>query len=316
MGKLRDKMEEDLKLKGLSPTTRETYLRCAAVFVRHYGRPPADMGRTEVRDFLLHLLDERKVKPSTYNVYAAALRFLYARTLDRPEEVAWVGHMKVKQRLPAILSVEEIERLLAELASLKLTAIVMAAYGAGLRVSEVCRLRVEDIDSQRMVIHVRSGKGDRDRHTLLPKRLLETLRAYWREARPTGPELFPGRKPGAVLSRNAVNKALRKATERAAIKKRVTPHALRHAFATHLLEAGTDLRTLQVLLGHASIRTTVRYAQVSPVMIRRTKSPADRLRTGTSAKSKPRPAMRKAAPNPKATPPALSRKKPQPRRAA
>jgi site-specific recombinase XerD len=155
---------------------------------------------------------------------------------------------------------------------------VRAAYGAGLRVSEVCRLRVEDIDSQRMVITVRDGKGGRDRMTMLPRGLLELLRAYWKQERPTGPELFPGRKPETVLTRAAVNKALKQAARRAQIRKRVTPHCLRHCFATHLLEAGTDLRTLQVLLGHASIRTTVRYAQVSPKVVRRTKSPADRLR--------------------------------------
>jgi site-specific recombinase XerD len=283
MGTLREKMESDLKLRGLSTNTRKTYLLCAASFVRHYGRPPAKMGRVEVRDYLLHLLEKRKVKPSTYNVHATALRFLYGHTLNRPEEVAWVGQMRVKQRLPAILSVEEIEHLLGELRPLKLQAIVLAAYGSGLRISEACKLSVEDIDSQRMVIRVRHGKGDRDRHTMLPKRVLALLRTYWKQTRPPGPELFPGRKPGTVLSRNAVNKALKKATLRAGIKKRVTPHALRHAFATHLLEAGTDLRTLQVLLGHASIRTTVRYAQVSPALIRRTKSPADRLRKTTPA---------------------------------
>lgn len=295
MGKLRDKMEGDLKLRGLSVNTRKTYLNCAAAFVKHCGKTPSAMGRGEVRDFLLHLIEERKVKPSTYNVYAASLRFLYACTLGRPEEVAWVGHMKVRHHLPAILSIEEVERLLAELGSLKLTAIVMAAYGAGLRVSEVCRLCVQDIDSQRMVIHVRNGKGDRDRHTMLPKRLLEVLRAYWKQARPAGPELFPGRAPGSVLSRAAVNKALKLATERAKIKKRVTPHSLRHAFATHLLEAGTDLRTLQVLLGHASIRTTVRYAQVSPAMIRRTKSPADRLRKTAPRRQTSQPRRHSAA---------------------
>lgn len=278
MGKLRDKMESDLKLRGLSVNTRRMYLTCAAAFVKHYGKAPAVMGRSEVRDSLLHLIEKRKVKPSTYNVYAAALKFLYATTLARPEDVAWVGHMKVRHHLPAILSMEEVERLLAVLGSLKLQAVVMAAYGAGLRVSEVCKLHVDDIDSQRMVIHVRSGKGDRDRHTVLPKRLLEVLRAYWKQTRPAGPELFPGRNPGTVLSREAVNKAIKLATERAKIKKHVTAHSLRHAFATHLLEAGTDLRTLQVLLGHASIRTTVRYAQVSPAVIRRTRSPADRLR--------------------------------------
>lgn len=278
MGALRDKMDGDLKLRGRSDSTRATYLRCARSFVAHYGKPPAEMGRDEVRDFLLHLIEERKLKPSSYNVYAASLKFLYSHTLERPEEVAWIGTMKVRHRLPAILSVQEVERLLEELGSLKMQAMVMTAYGAGLRISEVCHLCVEDIDSRRMVIHVRRGKGDRDRYTMLPRRLLETLRAYWKAECPPGPELFPGRKPGTVIQRDSVGRALKLAAQRAKVHKRVHPHALRYAFATHLLEAGTDLRTLQVLLGHASIRSTARYAQVSPAMIRRTKSPADRLR--------------------------------------
>jgi integrase/recombinase XerD len=161
----------------------------------------------------------------------------------------------------------------------------------------VASLATAKVTTSAMVIHVRHGKGDRDRHTMLPRRLLELLREYWKQERPPGPELFPGRKPGTTLTRAAVNKALRLAAERAGLKKRANPHALRHAFATHLLEAGTDLRTLQVLLGHASISSTVRYAQVSPVMIQRTRSPADRLRktaapTGKSAaaaKSKTQP---------------------------
>jgi site-specific recombinase XerD len=289
MGRLRDKMIGDLKLRGLSENTRETYLNCVTVFARHCGMSPAKLGREQVRDFLLHLVEQRKVKASTYNVYAAALKFLYGHTLDRPQEVAWIGRMKVRQPLPSILSAGEVERLLSELGSLKLQAIVMAAYGAGLRVSEVCKLCVEDIDSQRMVMIVKKGKGDKGRHTLLPRRLLTLLRAYWKEERPAGPELFPGPKPGSVVCRETVGKALKLAAERAKIKKRVTPHCLRHAFATHLLESGTDLRTLQVLLGHASIRTTVRYAQVSPKVIRQTQSPADRLRkTSEPIRSKAR----------------------------
>ena len=225
MGKLRDKMAEDLKLKGLSSNTQKTYLYCAASFARHHGMSPTQMGREQVRDYLLHLVEEQNAKPGTYNVHAAALRFLYGCTLNRPEEVAWVGRMKVRRRQPAILSVEEVERLLAALPSLRLQAIVVAAYGSGLRVSEVCRLRVEDIDSQRMVIQVRHGKGDRDRYTVLSKRLLELLRAYWKEARPAGQQLFPG-SPGRTLSRSAVNKAIQKAVQRAGIRKRVSPHSL------------------------------------------------------------------------------------------
>ena len=284
MGKLRDKMAEDLKLRGLCDNTRETYLRCAELFVKHHRKSPTLMGKGEVRDFLLHLVEDLKRSPSTYNVYAASLKFLYSYTLERPEEVAWIRRMRVPHRLPAILSGEEIERLLEALGSLKMQAIVMTAYGAGLRVSEVVNLRVADIDSRRMVIHVKNGKGQRDRYTMLPKRLLETLRAYWKQERPAGPELFPGQKPATVLCRETVGKALALAAARAKLDKRVHPHSLRHSFATHLLEAGTDLRTLQVLLGHASISTTARYAQVSTVMIRRTKSPADRLRKTAAPK--------------------------------
>ena len=308
MGELKRRMEEDLKLRGRSESTRETYLGCAAAFVRHYRRSPTEMGREEIRDFLLHLVEDLKRSPSTYNVYAASLRFLYAHTLGRPEEVAWVAQMRVTQRLPAILSGEEIERLLAALGSLKMQAVVMAAYGAGLRVSEAVNLHVSDIDSRRMVIHIRHGKGDRDRYTMLPARLLSTLRAYWREQRPPGPELFPGAKPGTVLSREAVGMALKQAAAEAKVHKRVHPHCLRHAFATHLLEAGTDLRTLQVLLGHASIRSTARYAQVSPVMIRRPPSPVDQLpkapapkiaktRAKSAPASSPRLAKTKAKPS-------------------
>lgn len=284
MAKLKNKMEGDLKLRGLSESTRAAYLRCAAAYVRYYMKPPAQMGRTEVRDYLLAMLEERKWKPSTYNVHAAALRFLYANTLERPEEVAWIGWMKVKYHPPAILSGEEVERLLDALGTVRMQAIVTAAYGAGLRVSEVLNLHVEDIDSQRMVIHVCRGKGDRDRYTMLPQRLLELLRTYWKQARPPGPELFPGDRSNPVLHRDTVGKAVVQAAATAKIRKRVTPHSLRHAFATHLLEADTDVRTLQVLLGHRSIRTTTRYAQVSPAMIRRTKSPADRLRKTVSRK--------------------------------
>ena len=284
MGKLKEKMAGDLKLRGLSERTQKEYLRCAAAYVRHYMKPPAQMGRAELRDYLLTKLEKDRWKPSTYNVHAAALKFLYAHTLERPEEVAWIGWMKVPYHPPPILSGEEVERLLAALDSVRMQCIVLTAYGAGLRVSEVLELRVEDIDSTRMVIHVCHGKGDRDRYTMLPQRLLDSLREYWKQERPKGPQVFPGEKQGQTLCRNTVNKAVKQAAAKARIRKRVTPHSLRHAFATHLLEADTDLRTLQVLLGHRSIRTTARYAQVSPALIRKTKSPADRLRKTTPAK--------------------------------
>jgi integrase/recombinase XerD len=291
MGKLKEKMDGDLKLRGRSDNTRKTYLRCAQSFVAHYMKPPEQMGKEEVRDFLLHLVEEQKVKPSTYNVYAASLTFLYACTLARPEEVAWIGRMKVPYHPPPILNPREVEQLLDHLGSLRMQAVVLTAYGCGLRVSEACSLRVADIDSQRMVIHV-NGKGERERYVMLPQRVLELLREYWKEERPAGPELFPGLGANPTLSRNAVNKAVHQAAAKAKLLKRVTPHSLRHAFATNLLEEGTDLRTLQVLLGHRSIRTTARYLQVSPALIRKVKSPADRLRKPT----RPKPARAQRPP--------------------
>ncbi len=295
MGQLQDQIKATLLLRGFRPNTCESYLRCVKVFVRHYGKSPREMGKVEVQEYLLHLLKERGVKPGTFNVHAASLKFLYDCTMGRPEEVAGIRWMKVRTPLPVILTGEEVERLLKALGSLKMRAIVMIAYGAGLRISEVCHLQVQDIDSKRMVIRVRDGKGGRDRYTMLPQRVLETLRAYWKQAMLVGPNLFPGMLSGTTLTRNAVSLALRIAAKKARIRKRVTPHGLRHAFATELLEQGTHLRTLQVLLGHASIRSTVRYTHVSPALIRRTKSPVDRLQKVPLPKATPRGAIRKTA---------------------
>jgi len=277
MTTLRKKMMEDLRLRGRAASTCESYVSRCAAFARHFGRSPAEMGKQEVREFLLGLLEDRKLKPATYNVYAAALKFLYTHTLERPEEVAWVVPLKVRTDVPTILSGSEVERLLEALASPRMRAITLAAYGAGLRISEACNLRFEQVDRERMVIRVR-GKGDKERYTVLPQRLLEALEEHWRRERPRGPHFFPGAKRGKVVSRDAVAKALAAAAREAKIRKQVNPHALRHSFATHAIEAGTDIRVVQVLLGHASIRTTMRYVQVSKEQVSRTKSPADQLR--------------------------------------
>jgi site-specific recombinase XerD len=183
----------------------------------------------------------------------------------------------VPHTLPDILSLDEVQRLLAAIASLKHRVILMAAYGAGLRISEACSLEVGDIDSARGLIHVREGKGQRDRYVMLSPRLLGALRLYWKHERPTGPQFFPGQAEESCISAKAVQAALRAAVLEAKITKHVTPHVLRHSFATHLLESGTDVRVIQVLLGHASIRTTMRYTQVSATHIGRTQSPLDRL---------------------------------------
>jgi site-specific recombinase XerD len=209
----------------------------------------------------------------------AALKFLYGVTLDRPKVAERLLWPKVPHKKPDILSGTEVEKVLAAMTSLVPAMVAVTAYGAGLRISEACRLRVEDIDSKRGLIHVRLGKGGKDRYVMLADRLLEALRTYWVRARPADGWLFPGRKKGKHLSSGAVSLALKEAVKRAGLKKRVTVHTLRHSFATHLLEMGTDIRIIQVLLGHASIRTTARYTQVSRQQVGRVTSPLDVLGT-------------------------------------
>jgi site-specific recombinase XerD len=276
MGQLRDKMKADLKLRRYRSGTIDNYLGCAKKFVAFHRRPPGEMGEAEIRQYLLHLVDEQRLGPAGHKMHVAAIKFLYGVTLGRPEAVVRVPWPKVPVKLPDILDGSEVERLFEAVESIQHRAIVMTAYGAGLRISEVCALRVTDIDSQRGVIHVRDGKRGRDRFVMLSPRLLGCLREYWRAVRPKGPELFPGATAESVVSPKTVRAALRKAVAKAGITKRVTPHVLRHCFATHLLERGTDLRVIQVLLGHGSIRTTARYTQVSTRHIARTKSPLDR----------------------------------------
>ena len=216
MARLRDKMREDLQLRGLCPNTIDTYIRCARRFVDHFGVPPAKLGAFEVRRYLLSLLNEAKVSPSTVNTYAAAIRFLYCVTLKRPDVVADVVRMKTPMRVPRILSGTEVERLLAAIPTTKHRAMVMLAYGAGLRVSEVARLEIGDIDAKRMVLHIRNAKRGRERHVMLSPILLSALRAYWKDARPPAPRLFPGRDPSKPITRAAIHKALCKAAKKAA----------------------------------------------------------------------------------------------------
>lgn len=279
MGQLRDRMAEDLKLRGYSRHTCRKYLQCAATFVAHYQRPPAQMGEREVRGFLLYLANEKKVSASTRHIYVGAIRFLYAVTLRRPEVVAAIPWPKVPYKLPEVLSGTEVTRLLEAVRLPKYRAILLTAYASGMRVSEVCALRMDAIDTARMLIHVRGGKGGRDRFVMLSPKVLLTLRAWWLVGRPAGPELFPGHAPGTCVSSAAVRVALSRAVAACKLGKRVTPHVLRHTFATHLLEMGTDLRTIQVVLGHQSIRSTAHYTHVSAAQVRRTKSPVEVLDT-------------------------------------
>jgi len=277
MGKLHDRMQEDLLLKAYSPHTQKAYLRCARHFVSHYMRSPEEMGEQEIRDFLLHLVRDRKASPSTLGMYVNALKFLYTVTLKRPAEVEGISHPKRPKTLPVILSPEEVLRVFAAIRSVKHKALIATAYAAGLRISEVCGLRITDIDSQRMRIHVRSGKGKKDRYVMLGQSLLALLRQYYQKARPKGEYLFPGYKPQRPICTTAVNQVLRKVVRQAGLSKKVTMHTLRHCFATHLMETGTDIRIVQVLLGHSSIRTTLRYTHITDRLVQKLVSPLDMI---------------------------------------
>lgn len=279
MGQLRDKMAADLELRCYRPGTKKTYLSCARRFAAHFRRSPAELGEAEIRQYLLHLMREKKAGPGALKMSVAALKFLYTHTLNRPEEVVRLPWPKTPRPLPNILSGTEVGRLLAALLSVEHRMVAMTAYGSGLRISEACSLEVRDIDSRRMLIHVRDGKCGRDRYVMLPRRLLAVLRRYWQSTRPAGPFLFPGPKPGSHITPKSVREALHLAAAEAGLRKRVFPHLLRHSFATHLLETGSDIRTIQVLLGHGSIRTTQRYVQVSKAHVGRVKSPLDLLGT-------------------------------------
>jgi site-specific recombinase XerD len=282
MGQLHDRMKEDLVLSGYSPSTTKIYLIYARKFAKHFMRSPVEMGECEVRSFLLHLLEKERISRSTLRQIRAALYFLYTITLHRPCEVGYIPSPKKKHLLPVVLSHEEVNALLCAVHSIKYRAIIMAMYATGLRISEACQLQVGDIDSKRMLIRVRLGKGQKDRYTLLSPRLLAFLRKYWKTEKPPT-WLFPGTRGTGHIHTASVRIVFKKAIELAGIKKQVSPHVLRHSFATHLLEAGVDIMVIKELLGHESIRTTKVYTHVSKKHIAGVKSPLDRLPNSASA---------------------------------
>lgn len=275
MGTVHDRMADDLALRNYARGTREQYLRRAELLIEHFGCSPLRLTEEQIREYVLGLLEEKS--PASVKMDIASIKFLFEVTLGRPKVVAKIPWPKVPHGLPDILSFEEVRALLEALQTLRYRAIAMTAYGAGLRIEEACALWTTDIDAQRGTIHVRHGKRSRDRYVMLPKLLYTTLRAYWATYRPEPPVMFPGDRPGTCIAANTVRKAIHEAVVAAGITKRVTPHSLRHSFATHLLEDGTDLRTIQELLGHASIRTTARYTHVSTAHIAKTRSPLDRI---------------------------------------
>ncbi len=276
MTPLRRRMIEDMKLRNLSPRTIEAYAMRVGTFARHFGRSPQDLGREDVRSYLLHLVQEKHVSWSVYNQTVAALKFVYEVTLQRQGVLQRIRCPKQPKKLPTVLSLEETARFFAAIVGLKHRAILMTAYAAGLRISEVVALRIDDIDSKRMIIRVRQAKGQRDRNVMLSPRLLALLREYWKVARSTE-WLFPGDVPGRPITDGAVNHICVQASRAAGLGKHVTVHTLRHSFATHLLEVGTDIRTIQVLLGHRNLKTTAIYTHVAPTAGETVRSPLDRL---------------------------------------
>jgi len=279
MGKHRDKMQQDLVLRGFSRATCESYVRYAKAFVSHFGRSADELGTEHVRSWVQWLLTVRKLDASTVNVAIASLKFLFTTTLERPEVMLSVRGVRKRHRAPDVLSGSEVERLLQASADIRHRAIFTLLYGAGLRVSEALWLRAADIDSQRMVVHVRDTKNRFDRVVPLSARMLHVLRDYYRARRPVGTLLFAGRDADKPLTRNAVSLAIKKTARRAGITKKMHAHLLRHAFATHLLELGTDLRTVQILLGHRSITSTTRYTHLTEARRLTLRSPLEALST-------------------------------------
>lgn len=284
---LRQRMIEDMQVRNLSSSTRDTYLLHVSLFARHFHKSPAALGPEELRSYQIYLANEKKLAPSSIQIAVAALRFLYKITLKKQwsfEEV--LPARKMPDTLPSVLGRDEVRHFLGCVESRKHRAILTCCYAAGLRISEAVHLKSSDIDSQRMVIRVAQGKGHKDRYVMLSPKLLDTLRDYWRIARPKE-WLFPGCRDQPI-TRHAVGVACREAQRRSGLSKPVTPHSLRHAFAVHLLEAGTDVRTIQLLLGHRGLATTAKYLRIAASRVCAATSPLDL--PGEPVVTEPKPA--------------------------
>lgn len=279
-------MIRDLQVRRLSDRTQEAYIGAVAGLAKYYKQSPDQLTDQKVQDYLLHLLNDRHLAWSTCDLYAAGISFFYRVTLARPANQFTLPPRRHAQRLPEILSAEELERLFAAVFNPKHRVMLMTTYAGGLRLSEVLHLKVTDIDSQRMMIRVEQGKGNKDRYTLLSQRLLLELRAYWKRERPSR-LLFPGQTPHKPLAATSLQQVYTRAKLKATISKKGGLHTLRHCFGTHLLEAGTDLRTIQILMGHRHIQSTTRYLQLARPHLQRTVSPLDLLRPPPTTPQQP-----------------------------
>lgn len=276
MSELRQQMLTDLRIRNYAERTQGIYIRRVAEMARHFKRSPDTLTAEDLRGYLRHLKEDQGVSRSAFAQVVGALRFLYRVTLDRPDLMPHIPYPRLKRRHPVVLSPEEVVRLLRAIRNVKHRTVAMVLYGAGLRISEALVLELRDVDSARMVLTVRHGKGDQDRQVALSVVLLEALRVYWRAYRPRS-WLFPGQTADQAMGPSTIQRALKAARVRAGIAKPATPHTLRHSYATHLMEAGTDLRVIQTLLGHRSLRTTSIYTHVATERVRTTRSPLDAL---------------------------------------
>jgi integrase/recombinase XerD len=278
--RLRKMMLEELQRRNYSAITTRNYLRVVTEFAKYFGKPPDRLGLNELRTYQAYLLRERKLTPGTVVNQVAALRFFFVKTLKRYQFRDFLPYPQDRRRLPTVLSREEVSHLINAAGNLFRRTLLMTLYGTGMRRAELAHIKVSDIDSQRMIIRVVAGKGGKDRDLPLSPALLETLREYWRWRKPK-PYLFPTRTLGRRLDQPISDKtvwiACSEAARRAGISKRVTPHTLRHSWATHLLEAGTDLRTIQVLLGHGDLETTAQYLHLSQRHLQTVVNPLDGL---------------------------------------
>jgi integrase/recombinase XerD len=289
MKSLRELMTEDMQIRNLSPNTQTCYVQQVSLFARHFNRSPIELGPEEIRSYQVYLTNEKKLAPGSILIAVAALRFVYKVTLHKDwafENV--IPAPKKPQTLPVVLSPEEAIHFLGCVEHIKHRTILTTCYAAGLRISESIQLKPRDIDSQRMVVRVDQGKGQKDRYVMLSPRLLDILRVWWRTEKPQH-WLFPGDVVGKPITRGAVEDACQKAHRICGIPKPITPHSLRHAFAVHLLENGTDVRTIQLLLGHRSLATTARYLRIATNKVCSTSSPLDLLPRPIAPPDKPQP---------------------------
>ena len=275
MKKLRDQMLVDLQLSGAKPNTQKSYLREVDNLAKYFNRSPEELGEAELKAYLVYLIKERHLSEGTFRFYVAALKFLYRTTLKREWMVEKIRHPRAKRKLPIVLDLSEVKSLFAVTTNLKHKAILMITYSSGLRASETARLKITDIDSKRMMVRITQGKGGKDRYSILSQTTLEHLRQYWRKYHPHE-WLFLGAKENDHLSTNSIQQLFYKAKKQASITKPASVHTLRHSFATHLIEAGTSLHHVQLLLGHRSPTTTTVYLQVSRLNLAQVISPLDK----------------------------------------